>query len=56
MTLGQFIDISGCKVIRKAPPRIFFDEDPQAIRLRGKAPSVAGIHRVLTPYGNRYTG
>ena len=37
------------------PQPIFVDEDPQAIRLRGQAPSVAGVHGVLKTYGNRQT-
>ena len=61
VTLWQLIDFKWMQgnagwVASDLGPTDFFDGDPQAIQLRGKAPSVACIPGVLTPYGNRYTG
>jgi hypothetical protein len=56
VTLWQLTDFKWMHGGPKATPPVFVDKDPQAIRLRGKASSDAGVHGVLTPYGKRYCG
>ena len=54
VALWQLIDFKTMQGGEEPLP-IFVDEDSQGIRLCGKASSVACVHGVLTPYGNRYS-